>query len=159
MGVVAREAREDLGGFVVVGKCVLRVIKDTEVFVEVGVADGIWDVVFSHLFRSDLDGSCVVLLKRDSLALADQNLSIFLVNTRKDDLTMHVVDLPLSNLLDNRQLSQRQVMFELSVEDLHLLETDIHVVRVVHHYVIVLLRVDLQQGVSEDFEGFLNMPE
>lgn len=157
--MVTWEAGEDLGGFVVVGKCIFGVVENTEIFVEVGVADGIWDVVFSHLFRSDLYGSCVVLLKRDSLALADQNLSIFLVNTRKDDLTVHVVDLPLSDLLDNGQLSKRQVMFELSVEDLHLLETDVHVVRMVHHDVVVLLRVDLQQGVSEDFEGFLNMPE
>lgn len=61
---------------------------------------------------------------------------------------MHVIDLSLSDLLDDGQLSKSQVMFELPVEDLHLLQADIHVVGVVHHYVVVLLCVDFQQGIS-----------
>lgn len=54
---------------------------------------------------------------------------------------MHVVNLPLGDLLDDGQLFECQVMFKLSVEDLDLLETDVHVVGVIHHYVVVLLRV------------------
>lgn len=61
---------------------------------------------------------------------------------------MHVVDLPLSDLLDDRQLSQRQIMLQLSVEDLHLLETDVHIVRVIHHNVVVLLAIYLKKRVS-----------
>ena len=72
---------------------------------------------------------------------------------------MHIVDLPLGDLLDDCQLSECQVMFKLSVEDFDFLETDVHIVGVIHHYIFILLCVHFQQGVSEDFVGSLDMPE
>ena len=91
--------------------------------------------------------------------MADQNLRIFFVDIGEDGLAVHVVDLPLGDLLDDGQLPQGQVVLELPVEDLHLLEADVHVVRMVHHDVVVLLGIDFQQGVSEDFVRALDVAE
>lgn len=59
-----------------------------------------------------------------------------------------VIDLYLGYLLYNFELFKGEIVLELTIENLHLLKVDVHVKRIIHQNLVILLVVDLHQRTS-----------
>jgi len=76
-----------------VSECVFGIVEYSEVFVEVGVGDGVGNVELSNLFLANSDGLGKILFEGDSLSHADEDGCLFLINSCQNDLAVHVLDL------------------------------------------------------------------
>jgi len=147
VGVVGGESGENFDGLVVIGERVFCVVEHSQVFVEIGVADGIGNVELSNLLLADADSLRETFFEGDSFSQADEDGGLFLVYGCQDGPAVQVLHLQLCDFFGDLQFLEGEVVLELSVEDLHLLDADVHVVRMVHEDVVVLLRVHLHQRV------------
>ena len=130
-----------------VSERVFGIVEDSEVLVQVGIADGIGNVELSNLFLANSDGLGKILFEGDSLSYADKDGCLFVINSCQNDLAVHVIDLHFCYFLGDMQLLECKIVLELSVENFHLLDADFHVVRMIHEDIVVLFRVHLHQGV------------
>lgn len=151
--MIAWESCEYLHGFEVIVSCFLRVIKIPKMLIQIRVRDGIGNVVLPHLFLPNLYCPCDIFLKRYSFTHADKHCCLFLVYSRENCTTMHVLHLYLCYLLGDLQLFEGEVVFELPVEYLNLQKTDIDIIWMTEEDLIVLSGIKFHQGSSEDLES------
>lgn len=147
VGMVGGKSGKNFDGLVVVGECVFGIVEHSQVFVQIGVADGIGNVELSNLLFANADSFGEIFFEGDSLSHADEDGCLFLVYGCQNGLAVHVLHLQFCDFLGDLQFLEGEVVLELPVEDLHPLDADVHVVRMVHEDVVVLLRVHLHQRV------------
>jgi len=124
---------------------------------KVRVAYGIWDIVFPHLFFTDIDSPQYVFFKILSLSEADQDFSLLFIDSGQERAVILVIDLHLGNFFNYFKFFECKIMAELPVENFDFMKVDVNIKGIIHQHFVVLLIVYFQYGSTQNRKRLLNL--
>lgn len=79
VGMVTWKARKNFDGFIMVGKSIFCIVKNSKIFVKIWVVYGILNIIFTNLFCSDINSLRKILLKSNGFTHTNQYSCFLLI--------------------------------------------------------------------------------